>query len=58
MFNALSRCITSKNVDCFYLPTKYNSKQSLLDAKNLVGNLEIDMKILQIESLRKKLFQI
>ena len=47
--------ITSKNVDCFYLPTKYNSKQSLLDAKNLVSNLEINMKILKIESLRKKI---
>ncbi len=47
--------VASKDLDCFYLPTTYNSKQSLLDAKNLVRNLEIEMKIFPIESLRKKI---
>ncbi len=46
--------IKSENVNCYYFPTIYNSKQSEIDAKELVKNLKVQMNILSIESLRKR----
>ena len=46
--------IKSKNVHCYYFPTIYNSKQSEIDARELVKNLRVRMNILSIESLRKR----
>jgi NAD+ synthase len=38
-----------KNVSLYALPSRYNSNESLIDAKQLASNLGIDLKIISIE---------
>ena len=45
--------IGEKNVDCFYLPTIYNSNQSKKDSVDLTNNLNIKLNEISIENLRK-----
>ena len=45
--------LKSENVDCFYLPTIYNSQQSKKDASLLSQNLNVKMSVISIEDLRK-----
>ena len=41
----------SENVIGVAMPSKYNSEESLLDAKSLAENLKIEFKIIQIEEI-------
>ncbi len=47
--------IGEKNVDCFYLPTIYNSNQSIKDSIDLTNNLNIKLNEISIENLRKNI---
>jgi NAD+ synthase len=42
------------NVELYALPTKFNSKSSLDDAKLCAKNLQVDLKIIEIEEIFQK----
>ena len=48
-----SDALGSKNINSFFLPSKYTSFESKKDAYELAKNLEVDIKEISIELLRK-----
>ena len=46
--------LSSENVIGVAMPSKFNSKESLIDAQQLADNLKIDLKIIEIEEIAEK----
>lgn len=47
----------SKNVALYALPSRFNSENSMVDAKKCAKNLEVELKIIEIEPLFQKMLE-
>lgn len=50
--------IDRKNVETLFMPSRYSSKQSLKDATDLAGNLNVKLNIVPIEEIYKSYLEI